>query len=341
MWRKVKVLLIIIIILFIQNTFGAFKEANTLWYARAAGMGGAFISIADDAAAPISNPAGLALVKDFQVLLNYSKPYLGLDAYIGGEKFGWNYSYLSVAIPNENIGTFGFGWKDFRITGVYEEYSILFSYGISLERIFTRKEREIYIGINLKYLCNNFSLDKRASIDPVFRNGKSKSNIGFDIGLLTTRLIPNLPNLFVGFIVKNINEPNMGLSRNDPVYREFGIGVSYLIIKYTGMKESIPDIITPNSFLKNKKYRIVTEIRPTVDITYRNKEFNLAGGIECCFFDRLLKIRAGGNFNEASVGLGTELSLKFAIGIIDYSFCFPFRIKSNYGSHKISVRFKL
>jgi hypothetical protein len=63
---------------------------------RAAGMGDAFVAIADDASATWFNPAGLANVKR-QAHLNHADWFTDI-----------NHDYLSVVLPVENFGTVGF-----------------------------------------------------------------------------------------------------------------------------------------------------------------------------------------------------------------------------------------
>jgi hypothetical protein len=85
---------------------------------RTLAMGGAFVSVADDASASLINPAGLAQSKAYSLLASLNQPY-GLD--------DLEESYLAAAIPAK-IGVIGLSWHRFALEGVTSEdlFSIAF-----------------------------------------------------------------------------------------------------------------------------------------------------------------------------------------------------------------------
>ena len=310
----------------------AFKESNT-WGARPSSMGGAFISVSDDANGIAYNPSGIAQAEQKQIMYMYSKPYTGIDnVYL-------TYGFLSFIYPFSKIGVFGIGWKNFNSLDLYQENAIIFSYGFNMNQLISDKMGSgILTGINLKYLFNNYKLDKRTDYDPVFSQGTGKGTVSIDAGIIIKKLISKLPELTVGIVMKNINQPDIGLKGENPVYREFGIGISYHLEKFLFMKY-LSKITETGKIDQDKKQinRFIETFILSMDITYRNKEYNFKLGAEVSFWGKLLSIRTGGNLQEFCFGLGTEFPLKRYKISVDYSFGFPYYLKDSYGSHKISL----
>jgi len=91
----------------------------------------------------------------------------------------------------------GIGWNNFSASELYEEYSIVMSYGVSLGQLFSsRMLNAVCVGLNAKYLFHKFILDIRTANDPVFQDGSNKSNVDFDFGILFRILFPaSMPDL--------------------------------------------------------------------------------------------------------------------------------------------------
>lgn len=116
---------------------------------RATGMGDAFVAIADDASATYWNPAGLALLKNREIILNHIDWILET-----------RHEYLTGAFPT-NLGTFGFAltsvnYGDFEETTIdqYQGTGRTFgasdlAFGASFARMFTDK---FAFGVSVKVM---------------------------------------------------------------------------------------------------------------------------------------------------------------------------------------------
>jgi len=336
---EIKNILIIFLIIFhisILKVKSAFKESNN-WGARPSGMAGAFISISDDATGIAYNPAGISQITKKEIMYMYSKPYVGL------EEVNLRYGFLSLICPFKKIGVFGLAWKNFNVSDLYQENSVIFSYGYKINKYLPEKiKQEILTGINLKYLFHSYELDIRTKNDPVFLNGSSKGNISIDIGVVISKITHKLPDLKLGIVVKNINQPNLGLSSNDPVYREFGIGISCHLERFLWMRYTTETVKSGKfKYDKDKVNRFIESFILSSDIIYRNKEINFKFGLELSLWGKLLNIRTGVSLQEFCLGLGMRLPLKIYKIYFDYGFSFPFYLHGTNGTHKISfsVRF--
>ncbi|MBS4015538.1 MAG: PorV/PorQ family protein [Candidatus Latescibacteria bacterium] len=143
---KIFVLFAICCMLFANLGYGAFTKLGMagmpflkIGVGRANGMGDAFVAIADDASATYWNPAGLALLKNREVMLNHIDWVLETRL-----------EYLAGAFPTK-LGTFGFAltsvnYGEFEQTTIdnYQGTGVFFSaadmaFSASYARMFTDK----------------------------------------------------------------------------------------------------------------------------------------------------------------------------------------------------------
>lgn len=187
--RVVKYLYLLLIILIIPlnslaGTPYTYEFLKLGGGARALGMGGAFVAIADDATAGYWNPAGLALLKKKEV--TFMANNIGN---IGNPAFGIKHHYLTGGMPTK-LGGFGFSiiyldvddiirteadkYGDIVKLGTFKdtETGFIFSYG---KEIFSDM---LWVGISGKYI--HHKLDTHT--------GKG---YGIDIGMLN-----NLNSIF-------------------------------------------------------------------------------------------------------------------------------------------------
>jgi hypothetical protein len=97
--------------------------------ARPAGMGEAFVSIADDADAALFNPAGFSRIDNFHLIYMYADLFSGLNIKTEqGEADPTGYHFLAAAIPIDGqIGYFGLAWLRLD-TAIYKEDTLTLSY---------------------------------------------------------------------------------------------------------------------------------------------------------------------------------------------------------------------
>jgi len=234
--------------------------------ARAMGMGGAFVAVADDVTALHWNPAGLATLK-------------------GAHLFGMRTSVYSVDGLSEDsvmagLGTghrgFGLGWMRTGATDLYNEDTIILGYGT------TTPIDGLAAGVALKRL----SIDAPGYDyynDPAFRKGGDAA-LTADLGGLYRR-----GSWSLGATMRNIGEPELKLidttEKSDPVESEFRIGGSYLFREV---------------MLMSAEWRI-----PSDAPSYYEQKNTLNLGTEIWFYDAFA-LRTGLNRDRITAGLGLK-----------------------------------
>lgn len=196
-----------------QPALGAFKDIDVSPRARA--MGDAAVAVADDAFAPVLNPAGMALM---------TGPTLG-NSYV--QPFSLSFSkqlYLGGVVPiNEHAGTLGFGFRRFKTEyqGVELQGESTFTLAHAA-KLYEDMHSTVCLGwalniYNLKFGETMGGPNTGSGIDP-----GSDTVAGVDAGLLVilhtrTRL---------GVRVHNMNNPQIGLD-NEELPQTLTGGVAY------------------------------------------------------------------------------------------------------------------
>lgn len=182
--------------------------------ARPIAMAGAFTGIADDANTIHSNPAGLGQLSRPEMTALYGRMYMGLT---DGSKIGNSYVGFVWPIKGGDLGSLGVSWMELELAGAYSENTFGISYARKIYSSF-------YAGATLKHMRTSFSSDIYTAIDPVFRSkGSGKSSFGVDVAAFY-RLMPRYT---FGLMLRNINEPDIGLSDKDIVPMQARIGMGY------------------------------------------------------------------------------------------------------------------
>lgn len=297
-------------LLFFQNiTLYAILKNEYNWGARPFALGGTFIGIANDINTTAYNPAGLALLKEKQVMYMYARALTGL------EEVNLNHNYASVALPFKKIFALAISWQDLNLTELYNEDTLIFTSAVSVNELFLNAGNPlIYFGMNIKYMYYSYTLDKRTFDDSVFAEGNDNTNIAADTGLYLKSFTSLFPNLAIGLVINNINQPKVGFIEKETVYREYAIGLSTHPVK--------------KFFLAG------------FDLKYKNEELTYHTGLELYFIHHLLVPRIGFNDNEIAAGLGIIIPTIFHFNF-DYGFSYPYSIEGTYGSHKISLIIKI
>ena len=315
-----------------QLSFAAFKE--NIWSARSSAMGGAFISISNEAASISFNPAGISQLEMKEANFSYVQKFMGLpNVTVGNMSAFFAYPYI------EKIGAFGVGYISSDVSSLYSEQTIALNYSVPLHKMLGtrivkvgKKQREfprlslpIYAGINLKMLSikYNISQDPNTSIDPVFKNGDSAGGLAADIGFL----VKPIDIVSAALVVKNFVSPNIaigkdstGSSATEPVPMEIGIGGAFR----AGDKGAFEDITVAIDLIN----------RTPKDAS---SEFNWRLGLESWFGYHRYAGRVGFNNTDFSLGGGLIRNFGTVELQIDYAFTLPIAVSDNSGHHRISV----
>ena len=235
-----------LVLAYTGKTYPAFQEIGIS--ARAMGMGGAFVAVADDNHAILWNTAGLSQLKKRQI----STAIVcipGLETHTSG---GIGYNFFSVAQPLGSLCTVGFGWLNlglstyakYAFSPIYSENTFILSFARNLggagsyaySKYFKSESilDTLSVGINIKYLVKSYNTDNEYLIsDPFFNeDNTSKSSVSYDAGLF----IEAIKNWPIGVFVKNLTQPDTSVMSStddvknlvhDHVPMEIKIGISY------------------------------------------------------------------------------------------------------------------
>ena len=277
-------------------------------------MGGAFVARVDDSSAGLWNPAGLAQLKQTEIIATYSALYTGL----GEDHLGR--SYLGYALPVHPSGTLGLNLIRLQ-SPLYSETTILFSY--------SHRIRGLYLGGNLKGLFANFAENEYTQIDPLFQTyGRLTKDLSFDLGLLF-----NLNDAFsLGVVAQNLNQPNLALEEGAEsiLPREIKAGVSF---KFRQVHPSL-DFTWRNASIRE------------------GRDINAHFGLET-WLARDVGLRTGINLYELAAGASYRFHKSGGALQVDYAFNYPMpfeidlfdrgqtSLSGTSGSHQfsLSVRF--
>lgn len=259
--------------------------------ARQQGLGNCFVGICDDATSIYYNPAGLGYTKVGEVVLDYTKLYVGLD-----DNSDLSTSFVGIVYPvsfniknkKRNIGAAGIGLLTFSFEGVYKENTFIVSYG-------KRISNKISLGGNVKYLSESYQNNLYTLIDPVFDYGKrtSVSSLGLDVG----GLYIVVPRLFLGVSLINLNQPSVGLLSSN---------------------EKLPVIMKVGAGYREKK------LNAGLEINFSEGYYSINSGLEYLLLKGLLYLRGG-------IEIGSKEANKISFGTsfvrepvrVDYAFSFP------------------
>ncbi len=193
---------------------GAFEDLGA--GARAPGMGGAFVPIADDVYTIYYNVAGLGLLERPELGTSYSLLFPGLQ---DGSNLGASFVGWAQPLAEGRNGTLGTAWNSLTLGNLYREDTLYLGYGRRLLDL--GGSGELYGGANLKYLRSGFGSFPEAGnavpaggvvgagqSDPVLSGSRSQSAFDSDAGLLY-RLGKNYS---AGLDVTHVNSPNVAFA---------------------------------------------------------------------------------------------------------------------------------
>jgi outer membrane protein OmpA-like peptidoglycan-associated protein len=276
---------------------------------RPAGMGGAFVAVADDANAGLHNPAGYAQVSRLEVTGMYADLYSQLNAKLyTGETDRLGYNLLGLALPPlGSLGNLGIIWNQLYST-LYQENTYTFSFARPL-----LAGNRLSAGISAKLLQWSVAAND-VTADPANFPERSKSGLTLDLGLLSALR----PDLTVGLSAENLLPVDLGLNTPDPVPPAVHLGAAYTAPWRAGALESV--LLAAE----------VSDRRDVIDAGF---------GVETQWWSRFLALRAGINFETVNLGLGVHYGWPGSPVIlqVDYAFAYPFQVGETLGSHRVGL----
>ncbi len=310
---------IILVICIPSLTQAGFGDLNV--GARSMGLGGAFVGLADDATAPLFNPAGIGEMQRLDILLNYSSLF-------GGLTNGSIYSgYAGVVIPTRSLGNFGVGF--------YQRGASIASKSLYTESVlalnFARKVNRLSFGLTTKVFMSAW--DKDALAGNQYLADEGKTAIDFDLGIF----FQPFQNLSLGFACENVIATDMaiGADGQDKLDRVLKPGLAFRI----GERLSPYVQRYPGTIAADVTYRIRDQ---------REAVSRIHLGIESWLIsDGVFALRAGyatGDEKFQTITLGTSLRLTpVHPGLqLDYAYQLPSgneeRVKE-VNTHRFALRF--
>lgn len=277
---------------------------------RAAGMGLAFVAVADDASALFHNPSGIVQLDRPELSFLYTKPFGNLDL------VNINRNSLAAVFPMDKMVA-GVSWNNL-IGPSYRENTGTFDLAFRFREWIPQFKNDLAVGVQVAYLSREFILDSHTVGDPVFSGGSKQSGLGVGLSLLSRPDPARLPGLQVGVSAKNLNEPDLGSDSStltDRVPRELVVGASY----------EFP------------------WVRVALDGQERDGEKDLRFGVEGWLWEnKRLGLRGGANRDEMDLGFTFVQPFGGRVALsLDYAFQIPFKVEDTSGSHVVSVRLKI
>lgn len=272
---KNKIITVILLLMIcIYTIYGAFQLYN--WGARAAGIGNAFVGIADDSNCMTFNVAGLAIVGRQEIQALYAKPFMGV------ENVELGFLSLKYVGTIKGLGKIGLVVDQFDAgSGLYKE----FSYGIGIADLVYKMQdgTKIFAGAKVKYIGHSYSYDETLKSyseiygDPVVSKGNAKSAVAADVGILAKKDF-----ITVGISAENINQPDLGLYYEDKVPMLIRIGGSYFVPKQNLTLAAEVDLRQQNYGENSMNYGfgVEYEVKKNIFVRggYSTKSISLGGG---------------------------------------------------------------
>ena len=277
---------------------------------RPMGMGGAYIGVANDANAPLWNPAGMTQLANRELTATYSTLYAGLNAQLfTGETDHLGYHFLSYAQPIRSAGgVLAASWLFFD-SAFYDEQTYLLSYA---KRITPR----ISGGIGAKVLRVGIASNAYTQADPDLAN----------VALARTAATVDLSLLYflservqMGVTGENLLPADVGILGTEDVPMQWGIGFAH----HSGDMLQVIDFV-----LRDRRVN-------------DHRDVSVRVGIEGWLLQRQVGLRAGYNVRSITLGASYRYGGKEQAQL-DYAFIYPLgSIVDTLGSHRIglSIRF--
>jgi len=305
--KNISKFIIVIILIIDCNICQAYFTDNDVGI-RPAGMGNAFVGLADDINTIRCNSSGLAQLSKKEFTISYSALYLGLNAQLyTGETDSLSQHFIAYSQPIDSFNNVGVSWSFFN-SSIYDENIITLNYARKISP-------RLYSGFDLKIL--NFVVTSN--------HYTQASSVLSQTELAQTDITTNLSFLFsltkklnTGLSIENIYPVDIGLVSKKRVPLQIRAGIAY---KTENISQAI-DFAFRNNRLNGRK------------------EYKLMIGLEYWLFGKTVGIRSGYNNKSLSFGMSYRYGSKYQI-LFDYAFVYPLlSIKETLGSHKFAVSTK-
>lgn len=355
-------LLLITVMFFAVSETYAVSEAAVLFLmispgARAAGMGEAFVALADDATAVFWNPAGLAFQEGKELSLMHANwlPQFGSDLF---------YEFGSYRQSIEGIGTVGLnltflnlGKQIITDESGPEPLGEFSSYELAVSGTYGTKIMDNWgVGLGLRYIRSNLS-----NVGAGAEKGDGQAN-AFAFDLSTLYKVPFLPSLSLGANLSNLGPKitYIDAAQADPLPTNLKVGLAYKIINNKYNKLTVTSDMnklmvtrhadgTSDEFyqaLVTSPWTIVEKERKNIgndedeEVVNEKKIFNgiISGGVEYWYSD-LIALRGGYYWDEP----GKVEFMSFGAGIQYHLYRFDFAYVSAAEGHPLAntMRFSL
>ncbi|MEI7904990.1 MAG: hypothetical protein WCI43_06215 [Candidatus Firestonebacteria bacterium] len=271
--------------------------------ARPAGMGEAFVGVADDVNALYYNVAGLTRIK----MISTTATYTGYMAGLGD-------SFIGVAVPMNKMGAFGVSWLNTSVGSVYSENTVKLGYAYDLDNMITA-------GAAIKYMSKTYSAaDAVSATNPIFANPTAAA-LGLDLGVM----IKLTGEFSAGVQLENVNSPDISLASSDIVPFVLRAGAGYKVTKNLLTALEI-DYRDPDLKAKvGAEYWLDSKFMEALNIT--NSEIGFRAGFGY----------GTNSFMNANIGFSFFLPAKYVDIRFDYSFSLPMGYYDGAATHRFSI----
>jgi len=294
--------------------YASFSE---IFGTRNSALGKSGVAAASGVSEIFVNPAGLSLMDDNEIIFEYQKPFLGSEE-PGYDIPGYHSIDISkgcaavgISLP-ESAGYLSVFYGMFDSNSQYRESAYGLGYSRPLDDIILKESGErFFVGANFKYLSVDYRSDDYTE-EFFSRYGGGSTGFAADFGL---KYSPS-EDINFGLSLINALSSDLGLLYENKPEQQMYFGSAFkasrrleLLLSYS-QKASYPG----SNFHLGASYEIVRD--------------------QC-------ELLLGGNKNEITAGFGINFKDKPDILIINYAYSFPLMLSDNYGTHGISVLFKL
>jgi hypothetical protein len=276
--------------------------------ARANGMGGAYVAVAEGAEGPFWNPAGLAREGGTQVVAAYEDRLsgLGIRLYDGTqERFATHVVALAGPV-SRRFGALGVGWHRLD-TALLDENLVTLTFA-------RRLARGVYGGVNWRWMGLALRANEYTALNPDLPDvSASRWESSLDVGVLARVA----PEVWAGASGENLRAPRVGFADGEVSPRRLSAGVAYRAERFT----------------------------QTLDVSVRGlvrdarTEWSVRAGVEYHAVRDRLTLRAGSDLETVTAGLSIGWDARAGARVeVHYAALFPTDgPEGTRGSHQVGM----